>query len=148
MRGVWNRRSFIGAASVSLCGLSGSRAADQPPVVRPRATDGDARFEPDWDERLTLTVGTKTGDLIGSGDKVIQAAVDYMGRLGGGTIRLLPGTFTLRNAVHLQSSIRLLGSGEETVITRGPSASIPLSSDSDWYDQEITLKESGDFQVG
>ncbi|MEO2030759.1 MAG: right-handed parallel beta-helix repeat-containing protein [Planctomycetaceae bacterium] len=148
MRGVWDRRSFIGAASVAFCGYSGSLAADRPTVVRPRATDGDERFEPDWDERLTLTVGTKTGDLIGSTDQVIQAAVDYLGRLGGGTIRLLPGTFTLRNAVHLQSGMRLLGSGEETVITRGPSQTIPLSADSDWYDQEITLKESGDFRIG
>lgn len=148
MRGLWNRRSFIGTAAVALGGLPGLRAADRPRVTQPRATDGDERFEPDWEERITVTVGTTSGDLIGSSDRVIQAAVDTVGRLGGGTVRLLPGTFTLRSAVHLPSGIRLTGSGDETVITRGPSATIPLSADSDWYDQEITLKESADFQVG
>ncbi len=124
------------------------RADERPQVTSPRATDGDRRFEPNWDEHLTITVGTKSGDLIGTSDKVIQAAVDSVGRLGGGTVRLLPGTFVLRNAVHLPSNLRLIGSGDETIVTRMPSQTIDLSADSDWYDQEITLKEPGDFQVG
>jgi hypothetical protein len=148
MRSPWNRRSFLATSAVALSGLHSLKAGDQPPVVQPRATDGDARFEPDWAERLTITVGTKSGDLIGNSDKVLQAAVDYAGRLGGGTVQLLPGTFVLRNAVHLPSHIRLMGSGEETVITRTPSETNALAADSDWYDQEITLTESGDFQVG
>ena len=85
-------------------------------MTNPKATDGDERFEPDWKQRLTLTVGTKSGDLMGNDDKVIQAAVDYVARLGGGTVQLLPGTFTIRNAVQLPSKIRLLGSGDDTVI--------------------------------
>jgi len=117
-------------------------------VTNPRATDGDERFEPDWDERLTVTVGQKQGDLIGSDDKVLQAAVDYVARLGGGTVKILPGTYTLRNAVSLPSKIRLLGSGEESVITKIASEQIELAEDSDWYDQEITLKQAGGFRVG
>ena len=40
-----------------------SRGGDPPQVTNPRATDGDERFEPNWDERLTITVGEKSGDL-------------------------------------------------------------------------------------
>lgn len=148
MSAAWNRRFVLGAAAAAVSGITGLRADSRPSVINSRATDGDNRFEPDWDEKLTITVGTKTGDLIGNGDKVIQAAVDYAGRVGGGTVRLLPGTYTLRNAIHLPSDIRLLGSGEETRITRGPSETIALAEDSDWYDQEITLKNVGDFRVG
>jgi len=148
MRAPWNRRSFLATSAVAFSGLHGLRAGDQPAVLQPRATDGDGRFEPDWAERLTITVGTKSGDLIGNSDKVLQAAVDYTGRLGGGTVQLLPGIFVLRNAVFLPSNIRLIGSGKETVITRMPSDTVALDADSDWYDQEITLRESGDFQVG
>ncbi len=148
MSAAWSRRSFLRTAAAAVSGISGLYADDRPSVVDPRATDGDDRFEPKWDEKLTVTVGTKTGDLVGTGDKVIQAAVDYAGRVGGGTVRLLPGTYTLRNAICLPSDIRLLGSGEETVITRGPSETTALAEDSDWYDQEMTLKEVGNFRVG
>ena len=145
----WNRRSFLGAAAVVMhSSVASAFPQRQPPVVNPRATDGDERFEPDWAERLTLTVGTKSGNLSGTDDKVVQAAVDYVARHGGGTVQLLPGTFTFRNAVQLPSKIRLVGSGDETVITRTASETIPLASDSDWYDQEITLEKPGDFQVG
>ncbi|MBC7965794.1 MAG: right-handed parallel beta-helix repeat-containing protein [Fuerstia sp.] len=132
------------AASASRSVLAG----DPPPVTNPRATDGDERFEPNWDERLTLSVGEKSGDMIGQTDKVIQAALDYVARLGGGTVKILPGTYTFRNAVWMPSRVRLLGSGTDSVITRLPSARTELTQDSDWYDQEVTLKDGSAFQVG
>ena len=144
----FKRRTFLSTVAVALSSLPRTFADGHPPVTNPRATDGDERFEPNWEERLTLKVGTKSGDLVGNSDQVIQAAVDYVARLGGGTVQLLPGTFTLRNAVHLPSKIRLVGSGDETIVTRGASESVALSADSDWYDQEITLEKPGEFQVG
>ena len=71
-----------------------------------------------------------------------------MSRRGGGTVKILPGVYTLRNAVHLASGVRLLGSGQDTVLTKIPSEKIELAADSDWYDQEITLKKPGGFRVG
>ena len=129
------RRDFLGAATglLAAAGLSASaQAGERPRVANPRATDGDERHEPNWDERLTLTVGPNKADLVGSDDRVLQAAVDYVDRLGGGTVRVLPGTYTLRNAVHLPAKIRVLGSGEDSVITKIASQTVPLSEDSDW----------------
>ena len=145
------RRFFAASAALSAAGLlSRSLTAQLPPVTDPRATDGDDVHEPDWDERLTITVGQADGhaDIVGKDDKALQAAVDYVARLGGGTVKVLPGTYTLRNAVSLPSKIRLLGSGPETVITKIASESIPLAADSDWYDQEVTLSSAGGFRVG
>ena len=71
----------------------------RPKVTSPRATSGDSAIEPNWDERLTITVGNKDGDLIGSTEKTLQAAVDAVARLGGGTVKILPGTYRLRNSV-------------------------------------------------
>lgn len=145
------RRRFLQSAAslLTLPGLAASLGAQDPvPVTDPRATDGDERYEPKWDETLTITVGPKQADLVGADDKVIQAACDYIARLGGGTVQLLPGTFTLRNAVFLPSRIRLAGSGPETIITKAASVSVALSADSDWYDQEITLENASGFQVG
>jgi hypothetical protein len=124
-----------------------ARADERPPVTSPRATSGDA-VEPDWQQRLTLTVGPHKADLMGSDDKVLQAAVDYVARLGGGTVQIQPGTYRLRNAVFLQSGVRLHGSGLDTVLIKEPSQATKLVADSDWYDQEITLTDASGFQVG
>ena len=145
------RRSFLARISTTAAGFAAASrlfAGDPPPVTKPRATDGDSRFEPHWDERFTLTVGEKSADLVGQSDRVIQAALDYVARLGGGTVKVLPGTYTFRNAVVLPSGVRLLGSGTDSVITRGPSTRTPLTEDSDWYDQEVTLQDAGAFKVG
>ena len=146
-----NRRHFLdaslGAMTVAVFGAAG-RADERPTVTNPRATDGDDVREPNWDERLTITVGPKKADLVGKDDKVIQAAVDYVKRLGGGTVRILPGTYTLRNSIYLPSKIRILGSGADSIITKIASQTVALSEDSDWYDQEITLKDAKGFRVG
>lgn len=145
-----NRRQFLGSTAGLLLGSLGTatlRADDLPPVTNPRATSGDA-IEPKWDERLTITVGPKKADLVGSDEKVLQAAVDYMARVGGGTVRILPGTYRLRNAVYLQSRVRILGSGAESILIKEQSVKTNLAADSDWYDQEVTLADAAGFRVG
>lgn len=154
----WNRRHFWGMTAGVGVGtwLSPLLIADDSPAARsgrprvttPRATSGDRASEPNWDERLTITVGQKEGDLIGTSHKVLQAAVDYVARLGGGTVKVLPGTYTLRGSIHLRSGVRLLGSGEDSILTKPASVSTKLALDSDWYDQETTLVDAKGFEVG
>jgi hypothetical protein len=147
-RPTLDRRALLGSAGAAAAAvLAPALAADLPPVTNPRATDGDERFEPDWDERFVLTVGVNDGDFSGKDERVLQAAVDYVARMGG-TVRLLPGTWTLRNAVYLPSKLRLLGSGPETILTRIPSERVTIADDSNWFDQEITLEKPGGFRVG
>lgn len=120
----------------------------RPKVTTPRATSGDSVVEPKWDERVTITIGNKEGDLIGSTEKVLQAAVDSVARLGGGTVKVLPGTYRLRNSVYLASKVRIVGSGAESVLIKEPSTKTKLVVDSDWYDQEVTLDDASGFRVG
>jgi len=42
----------------------------------------------------------------------------------------------------------MIGSGDDTVITKAASHSANIVDDSDWYDQEITLKAGHGFRVG
>src|SRR5262245_11409558 len=100
-----HRRRFLQSAGLLAGALTATAAEPEAETRRsshPRAISGDS-VEPDWKERLTLTVGPGKADLVGGDDKVIQAAVDYVARLGGGTVQLLPGQFRLRNAVYLPS---------------------------------------------
>ncbi len=149
------RRQMLGAAGALSLGASwmssawaGSDREGHPvPVTNPRAISGD-RVEPAWDELLTITVGRADADLVGATDKVIQAAVDYVAQRGGGTVRILPGTYRFRNAVSLSSRIRIIGGGPETILTKEPSTTTKLAADSDWYDQEVTLADARGFRIG
>ena len=139
---------MLRASAAAAAAFAVARADDRPAVTKPRATSGDSAIEPDWEQRLTVTVGPKDADLVGSNEKVIQAAVDYLTRLGGGTVKVLPGTYRLRNSVFLTSNVRIVGSGEESLLRKGPSVESKLAADSDWYDQEITLSDTSGFEVG
>lgn len=138
--------------SWSAISLAGSRLAlfgEEIPKHSPRATSGDSAEEPNWEEKLSISVGPKEGaDLIGTSDRVLQAAVDYVAKLGGGTVRVLPGIYRLRNSVFLRSKVRLLGSGLDSILMKEPSVETKLAADSDWFDQEITVSDASAFRVG
>ena len=102
---VFNRRVAIAAALTAVTDSVVSSEDGRPKVTRPRATDGDDRSEPDWDEHLTITVGNQGADINGKDDRAIQAAVDYIRRIGTGTVKLTAGVFQLRNAIHLPLSL-------------------------------------------
>src|SRR5262249_54541981 len=146
-----DRRNFLGttAGTLTATGLAaGGGTEDHPPLAPPRATSGDTAAQPNWEERLALRVGPRKADLVGATDRVLQAAVDYVARFGGGTVHVLPGTYLLRNSVFLRSGVRLRGSGPDTVLLKAPSVNTRLAADSDWYDQEITLANATGFELG
>jgi hypothetical protein len=149
------RRDFLRGAAATLAGAAtlqnswrGLRAGEPPIVDNPRASSGDTAQEPAWQERLSISVGPRDADIVGSDHRALQAAVDYVSRLGGGSVQIRPGTYRLRNAVYLRNNVRLVGSGDETILLKEPSKSVTLAADSDWYDQEITLSDAADFRVG
>jgi hypothetical protein len=144
-----HRRSFMRTAAFGAALVPGLAETPNPalPVRNPRSTSGDP-VEPEWTERLTLTVGPNKADLVGSNEKVVQAAVDSIARWGGGTVRILPGTYRFRNAVYMQSNVRILGSGLDSVITKEPSISAKLADDSDWFDQEIRFADAAGLEIG
>jgi hypothetical protein len=142
-----SRRGLLTAAAAAVA-TRVLGADDRPPVTAPRATSFDARIEPDWAERLTVTVGPGDADIVGTGSVALQAAVDHVAARGGGTVRILPGRYVLRAPVTLRSRVRLEGAGDDTVITKIPSHDCGLAADSDWYDQEVTFAPGHGFRVG
>ncbi|WP_205679063.1 right-handed parallel beta-helix repeat-containing protein [Aquisphaera insulae] len=142
-------RSILAGAGLPAAGRVLAGADEVPPALPagPRAIAGD-RVEPDWRELDSISVGNTKGDLIGAGEKVLQAAVDRVAARGGGTVRILPGTYRLRNSVYVPSRIRLVGSGPDSILIKEPSVRTGLAASADWYDQEITLRDPRGFQVG
>ncbi len=117
---------FLGVLSTE-CVWARSDQERQPVALsHPRAIAGD-RIEPRWDELLTITIGPKDADIMGTTDKAIQAAVDFVVQRGGGTVHILPGTYRVRNAIYLSSRLRIKGSGPETILIKEPSTTTKLA---------------------
>jgi polygalacturonase len=99
-------------------------------------------------QSFVLTIGQTEGDLQGKDDKIIQAGLEYLNRLGGGTLRLLPGTYTLQNAVFLRPNITLQGSGDTTILRKADGVVTPLARDSDWFEYGVQVKDAAGFTPG
>jgi len=99
-------------------------------------------------QAAVVTVGHTEGDLQGKDDKIIQAGIEYLNRLGGGTLRLLPGTYVLQNAIYLRPNITLQGSGETTILRKADGAVTPLARDSDWFEYGVQVKDVAGFVPG
>jgi hypothetical protein len=97
---------------------------------------------------LELSVGPGQGDLQGSDDKILQAGVDYLHRLGGGTLNVLPGTYTMHNALYLQPTVKVRGTDDAPVFMKAPSFSTALLQDSDWYEARVCVEDASGFTPG
>ena len=99
-------------------------------------------------QALVLTIGQTEGDMQGKDDKTIQAGIEYLNRVGGGTLHILPGAYNLRNAIYLRPNITLRGSGENTVLRKAGSVVTPLSRDSDWFEYGVQVNDVKGFVPG
>ena len=97
---------------------------------------------------MTVRVGPTQGDLVGKDDRIIQAAVDYVARLGGGTIHLLSGTYLMKHGVVMSSGVCLRGSGPETVLMKCGGSSQSLIRDSDWYESSVEVGDASGYKPG
>ncbi len=95
-----------------------------------------------------LTVGPTEADVIGADNQAIQLAVDALCTRGGGTVRLLPGTYEMTDAVHLRTGIDLVGSGAETVLCKCAGYKSPMTIDADYGQLKVTVADASGFAPG
>ncbi len=95
-----------------------------------------------------IRVGTETGDLVGSDNRVLQAAVDYIAALGGGSVEIGPGEYLMRDSLHLRSGVHVTGAGAATVLKKAAGVVATLGLDGDFGEQQITVDPDVSFDVG
>ena len=98
--------------------------------------------------QIEITVGPRKADLTGRDHLALQAAVEAVLALGGGTVRIRPGVYEMGNSLFLRSGVRIIGSGEDTVLRKTPSAATKLTEDLDWYGTIVPVKDASIFRVG
>ena len=64
------------------------------------------------------------------------------------TVEVLPGEYTCIDAVHLRSGVRLVGSGEKTVLRNGPGFCTSVRVDADYGQYKVTPKDASGFRPG
>lgn len=95
-----------------------------------------------------ITVGRKDADVIGSDNRALQAAVDYIAGLGGGVVKITEGQYTMYDSLHLRSNVTVQGVEGKTVLRKADGAESPLAIDGDFGEQQITLANPAGFEVG
>jgi len=99
-------------------------------------------------ERPKVTVGQSGADMVGADNRVLQAAVDYVAGLGGGTVEIGEGEYLMRDSLHLRSGVTVKGVRGKTILRKADAAVSPLSLDGDFGEQQITVKDGAGFAVG
>ena len=99
-------------------------------------------------QKISVTVGQEEGDFRGNDDKILQAAVDYVSNLGGGTVQILPGTYIMRNSLFPRAGITIKGSGENTILFKSPSVSSKIIREADWFEYCVQVENPEGFTPG
>ena len=95
-----------------------------------------------------ITVGPRDADIIGSDNRALQAAVDYMAGLGGGGVEVQAGEYVMHDSLHLRSWVTLRGTKGKTILRKARSVSSPLAVDGDFGEEQVTLSNPDGFKVG
>jgi parallel beta-helix repeat protein len=99
-------------------------------------------------ELPSITVGKQNADITGEDNKALQAAVDYIAGLGGGTVRIGEGRYVMYDSLHLRSNVMVKGEKGKTILQKADSTVYPLTLDGDFGEQQFTVEDPAGFDVG
>ena len=99
-------------------------------------------------ETPRISVGQTNADLLGTDNRVLQAAVDYVASMGGGTVEIGPGEYLMRDSLHLRPHVIVRGSPGKTVLRKADGVESPLGTDGDFGEEQITVADPKGFDVG
>jgi parallel beta-helix repeat protein len=129
------------------CGVSFFLIAEEVKEARPGEQLPNAMHSKMKDIPI-VRVGLRDADIIGSDDRVLQAAVDYIGGLGGGIVEIAPGEYTMHDSLHLHSFVTVRGTSGKTLLHKAKAASSPLALDGDFGEEQFTVMHPEGFKVG
>ena len=95
-----------------------------------------------------ITVGKNNAHITGSDNRALQAAVDYIAGLGGGTVEIAEGRYVMYDSLHLRSNVTIKGAKGKTVLRKADGTVCPLALDGDFGEQQFTVEDPAGFEVG
>jgi len=99
-------------------------------------------------ERVEIRVGLDDADFRGSDGRILQAAVDYVAGLGGGTVRVGPGRFEIRDSLTIRDNTRVVGVPGKTILISCDAHRSQLASSAGINERQVTLVDPSGFRIG
>jgi hypothetical protein len=141
--------SFFAAALIlSAAGRSSGFEVQQDFSPKPDEQQLPRAMHSQMKELPTITVGLENAALIGSDNCVLQAAVDYIAGLGGGTVEIGPGQYIMHDSLHLRSNVTVRGEKGKTILRKADGTVSILVLDGDFGEQQITVADPTGLAVG
>lgn len=95
-----------------------------------------------------ITVGVRDAEIVGCDNRALQAAVDYVGKLGGGLVEVGPGEYLMHDSLHMRSGVTVRGAGAETVFKKDAEVRSLLAADGDYGECAVTVANPEGFEIG
>ena len=139
---------FIVSLVVCVAGISYSSQTTADPSPKPDEQQLPRAMHSAMKELPLLTVGRAAGQLIGGDNRALQAAVDYVAALGGGTVAIGPGEYLMYDSLHLRSNVTVRGSQGKAILRKADGVVAALALDGDFGEQQITVQDANGFEPG
>jgi polygalacturonase len=99
-------------------------------------------------ELPSITVGKENAQITGGNNRALQAAVDYIAGLGGGTVQIGEGQYTMYDSLHLRANVTVKGVKDKTILQKADGVVCLLAIDGDFGEQQFTVENPAGFQAG
>jgi polygalacturonase len=138
---------FANVLIVGTTAISPAAEAQQDFSPKPQEQQLPQIMHSAMNELPSITVGQQNADLIGSDNRALQAAVDYIAGLGGGIVEIGEGRYVMRDSLHLRSNVTIRGTKGNTILRKADGVVSALALDGDFGEQQITVAEPAGFKV-
>ena len=143
----------LGHAAILLAMIVPNARAGEPPTKPdeqqlPLAMHSEMKYRPTIKVGRANSDGNSDADMIGADNRVLQAAVDYIAGLGGGTVEIGEGEYLMRDSLHLRSGVTVRGVKGKTILRKADSVTSTMILDGDFGEQQITVEDASGFAVG
>jgi len=134
----------IATASAALHGAEAQR--DYSP--KPQEQQLTKAMHSQMQQLPAIAVGRDDGDIRGGDNRALQAAVDYIAGLGGGTVEISEGQYLMYDSLHLRANVTVRGKKGRTILRKADGVVSALALDGDFGEQQITVEDPTGFAVG
>lgn len=94
-----------------------------------------------------ITVGGSSADITMFNNQAIQFAIDAISETGG-TVKLNAGNFEIAAPVRMKSNVKLIGSGEQTILKKADGVQTRFIVDADYGELKLSVENSDGFEIG
>ena len=133
---------------ISTMGILYASEAQRDFSPKPDEQQLPTRMHSEMKDLPRITVGRKNAQIIGADNRVLQAAVDYIAGLGGGTVEVGEGEYIMYDSLHLHANVVVRGRKGKTILRKADGVVSALALDGDFGEQQITVQNPTGFSVG